>query len=102
MLNVDESSLSTEVTLSLIWSHTPVASRTSQKIVTATTPTIIIATEIANASRVTDHGSMRVSRRLARRPWASDYEKVICRLALGSSLTAGITAVVDGEGLVVL
>src|SRR5215212_8449970 len=67
MLKLVESSLNTDVTLPLIWSQTPVASITTQKIDTATTATIIIATEIENARRVTDHGSMWVSRRLARR-----------------------------------
>src|SRR5687767_9520501 len=113
MLKLVESSLSTEVTLPLIWSHTPVASITTQKIDTATTATIIIATEIANARRVTDHGSMWVSRRLARRSFlvlgfgagasvAPDLVLVVLDSGLLSStlsLTAGITAVVEGDGL---
>src|SRR5689334_8945164 len=113
MLKLVESSLSTDVTLPLIWSQTPVASMTTQKIDTATTATIIIATEIAKAMRVTDHGSMCVSRRLARRSFldvgSGDSSSVASAFVLvwpstgwsTLSLTAGITAVVAGEGLVV-
>ena len=97
------------MTLSLICPQTPVTLRTIQKIETATTATIIIATETTKARRVTDHGSMCTRRRLARRPgWAAGAGAALrpgarrARLGgLGSSLTGGMTAVVAGEPLVV-
>src|SRR5688572_20756462 len=103
------SSLRIDVTLSLICPQTPVTLSTTQKMDTATTATIIIATETTKASRVTDHGSTCTSRRLARRPGWGDGDAGRWGRALGaldrffgaSPSTAGMTAVVARDPEVV-
>ena len=84
MSKVPPSSLRIDVTLSLICPQTPVTLSTTQKIETATTATIIIATETTKASRVTDHGSTCTRRRLARRPGWADGDAGRCGRALGA------------------
>src|SRR5664279_5585752 len=91
MSKVPELSLSTVVTLELIWSQTPANESTSHRIVTATTATMPSATDNAKDTFATDHGSTRT---IFSRAWRTPPAGISTMGArFRSSLTAGNTAV---------